>query len=62
MTLEIAIVIALFTSLVTTSVVFYTVTRKDRKLNKARMELEQTMRRHPAGKKFLTEEEVIFND
>lgn len=55
MSIELIIVVALITSVVTTSVVFH-------KHSKVSRELEHAIRRHPAGKKLLTEEEIISND
>lgn len=62
MSIELIIVIALTTSILTTSLVFYTLTKAERNRKKVRKDLERSMRRHPAGKKLFTEEEVIFND
>ena len=61
MSIGLTIVVAFITSVVTTSLVFYKLSRDERVLNKVSRELEHTIRRHPAGKKLLTEEESISN-
>ena len=58
MSIELIIAVALITSVAATSVVFYILSRVER----VSRELEHTIRRHPAGKKLLTEEEIISND
>lgn len=62
MSIELIIAVTLITSVVSTSVVFYKFSRGERARNKVCRELENTIRRHPAGKKLLTEEESISND
>ena len=62
MSIELIIAVALITSVAATSVVFYKLSRDERVRIKFSRELEHTIRRHPAGKKLLTEEEIISND
>lgn len=62
MSIEVMIAIALTTSVLATSLVFYMLTKAERNRKKVREDLERSMRQHPAGKKLFTEEEVIFND